>query len=192
MSLSEEHEEKLLEGVARYRSKNHDLILYHEGAKIDVYEPPMVVSLYALSDAFIRQGDAAKILEGWTEREVPGAAMHLTPGYVDELNLSQVAYDMIAGAQSQVAGIEHTGRDEIRGVVEFGAKVDRAMNIVSIDLGRMAIDLKRRREEDERASIPQIVRELLRLAIDRNDNGSLWMRPPTDAERALLRRAVGS
>lgn len=190
--LTEQDEERLLDGVAKYRSKNHDLILYHEGAKIDVYEPAMVVSLYALTDAFQKQGDAARVLAEWTEKEVPGAAMHLQPGYVDSNNLSQIAYDMIANAQSEVTGIEHVGRDELRGVVDFGVVAGRALNIVAIDLGRIAAEVKRRREEDERASIPQIVREALRAAINRNEDGSLWMRQPTDDERALLRRALGS
>jgi hypothetical protein len=190
--LTEQDEEKLLEGITRYRAQNHDLILYHEGAKIDVFEPPMVISLYALTEAFQKTGDAAKVLEEWTHEEVPGAVLHHSGSYTDQNNLAQLAHELVANAQSQVPGIEHTGKDELRGVVDFGVQAGGALNIVAIDLGRIAAEVKRRREEDERAAIPTIVREALRAAIGRNDSGSLWMRPPTDEERGLLRRALGS
>ncbi len=190
--LTEQDEEKLLEGVMRYRAQNHDLILYHEGAKIDVYEPPMVVSLYALADAFQKSGDAANTLEDWTHKEVPGAVLHLSGSYSDANNLAQLTHDLVANMQGEVSGIEHLGKDELRGVVEFGVQAGGAMNIVAIDLGRIAAEVKRRREEDERLTIPTIVREAVRGAISRNEDGSLWMRPPTEEERSILRRALGS
>jgi hypothetical protein len=189
--ISEQDEEKLLEGVTRFRGSNHDLILYHEGGKIDVYEPPMVVSLYALTDAMQKGSDVARTLEDWTKNEVPGAVLHLSAGYQDANNLAQLAHDMIATAQSEVSGIEHVGKDEHRGVVDFGVVAGGALNIVAIDLSRIAAEVKRRREEDERATVPNIVREALRAAIARNENGSLWMRSPTDEERGVLRRALG-
>jgi len=190
--LTEKDEEKLLEGVTKYRAQNHDLILYHEGGKIDVYEPPMVVSLYALAEAFHKEGDAAKTLEEWTHQEVAGAVLHLSGNYTDSGNLAQFTHDLIANAQRDVVGIEHVGKDEFRGVVDFGVKVDRAMNIVAIDLGRIAAEVKRIREEDEGTALPSTIRGALRAAIARNENGALWMRPPTDEERALLSRAIGS
>jgi len=189
--LSEKDEERLLDGVMRYRAQNHDLILYHEGGKIDVYEPPMVVSLYALTDAMHKGGDVAETLEKWTHEEVPGAVMHLGGNYADSNNLAQLAHEMIANAQSRMTGIEHVGKDEHRGVVDFGVEAGGALNIVAIDLSRVAAEVKRRREEDERAAVLTIVRDALRAAIARNENGSLWMRSPTDEERALLRRALG-
>lgn len=189
--LTEQDEERLLEGVTRYRAQNHDLILYHEGGKIDVYEPPMVVSLYALTAAMQKGGDVAKTLEEWTHNEVAGAVMHLGGNYTDSNGLAQMAHDLIANAQGEVSGIEHVGKDEHRGVVDFGVAAGGAMNIVAIDLSRIAAEVKRRREEDERAAVPTIVRDALRAAIARNENGSLWMRPPTDEERGLLRRALG-
>lgn len=189
--LTEDDEEKLLAGITKYRAQNHDLILYHEGGKLDVYEPPMVISLYALTDAFQKTGDAAKVLEEWTHREVPGAALHLSGNYSDSNGLAQMAHDMIANAQGTVNGIEHVGKDEMRGVVDFGVQAGGAMNIVAIDLGRIAAEVKRRREEDERAAVPTIVREALRAAIA-GGSGALWMREPTDEERGLLRRALGS
>ena len=62
--LTEAQEEKLLSAIAAYKKSGHDLDLYHEGGKLDVYEPPMTASLYALTDAFLKGTEVATFLEG--------------------------------------------------------------------------------------------------------------------------------
>ena len=189
--LTEPQEEALLAGVTRFRSAGHDLILYHEGAKLDVYEPPMVASLYALTDAFHHEGDAAKILERWAAHEQPGA-LHLRAGYVDQSNLAKVARDLVADRSGEIAGIEHTAADELRGVVEYGVRAGGAMNIVAIDLARVDDQVKRVREEDDKTPWNEIVCSVLAALVARDTDGVLWMRAPTAEERAIVRRALES
>lgn len=193
--LSEPHEEELLRGVEAYRDAGHDLVLYHEGGKIDVFEPPMVVSLFALADAFRTQKDVRAILEGWAAREVPGKSMHLSMSWGEKVSgdaarFASLAHDLLSSARAEVSGLERSGMDEQRGVIDLGLRSGGGVQTVCIDLGRLAEDVQRRREQDDKTPHVELVRAALIAAMGRDSDGVLWVRPPTDAEREVARRAV--
>jgi hypothetical protein len=180
--LTEDQEEKLIAALAAYKKAGHDLDVYHEGGKLDVYDPPIVASLYALTDAFHKGTDVAKFLAGndgvlQLSRE-PNAG-----------NLVRHIETVLESARAEVDGLEHSTTDEVRGVLELGVKAGGAMNLVAVDLARVAERVKKEREDNERAPMGTIVRDALKSAIASGE-GALWMRSPTAEEQSLARRVV--
>jgi hypothetical protein len=185
--LTEEQEEALIAGIAAFKKAGHDLDLYHEGGKLDVYEPPMTVSLYALTDAFQKEGDAKKVLERWLTSEE--GALH----YSREPNATTLVRHietLLESARADVDGLEHSTADELRGSLELGVRAGGVMNLVAIDLARIAAEVKKEREQNERAPFGELVRAKLKAAIARDNEGVLWMRAPTAEERSVARRVV--
>ncbi len=186
--LTEEQEERLIEGIVAFKKAGHDLDLYHEGGKLDVYEPPMTVSLYALTDAFHREGDAKKVLEHWAASE--GAALHLSRE-PKATTLVRHIDTLLESARADVNGLEHSTTDELRGSLELGVRAAGGpMNLVAIDLARIAEEVQKERETNERAPFSEVVRNQLKAALQRDSGGVLWMRAPTAEERAVARRVV--
>lgn len=186
--LTEAREEALLAGVAAFKKAGHDLDLYHEGGKLDVYDPPMVVSLYALTDAFHKEGDARKVLERFAQSEGEGA-LHFSRE-PNAQTLVRHLETVLESARADVEGLEHSTADELRGSLELGVRAGDAMNLVAIDLARIAAEVKREREADERAPFGELVRAALKSALQRDSGGVLWMRAPTAEERSIARRVV--
>lgn len=181
--LTEADEEKLIAAIASYKKSGHDLELYHEGGKLDVYDPPMIASMYALTDAFQKGTDVATFLSGST------GVLHLSR----EANASTLIKHLetvLESARAEVEGLEHSTTDEMRGVLELGVKAGGAMNLLAIDLAHVAEQVKREREQNERAPLGQLVRDSLKAAIARDGDGALWMRTPTAEERSVARRVV--
>jgi hypothetical protein len=185
--ISETDEEQLLAAVEKWRDAGHDLVLYHEGGKIDVFQPSMVLSLYALADAFTKSRDAEKILTDWAAREVRGASMHLPASWSDPA-FAKLAADVLS--EPSVEGVERAGTDEVRGVIDLGVKADGPTNTVAIDLGRLKSAVAKLREEDEKSSDRELVRRALTAAVERDTDGVLWMRTPSNAELAVVRRGI--
>lgn len=181
--LTEEQEQKLISALADYKKSGHDLELYHEGGKLDVYDPPMIASLYALTDAFLERGDVVSFFAG------DSGVMKLSREPNAATLISHIE-TVLEGARADVNGLEHSTTDEMRGVLELGVKAGGAMNLVAIDLARVAEVVKKQREENERALFGQIVRDALKAGIARDSDGVLWMRAPTAEERAVARRVV--
>jgi hypothetical protein len=182
--LTEEQEEKLISAIAAYKKSGHDLDLYHEGGKLDVYEPPMTASLYALTDAFLKGTDVAAFFEGSTgvlkfSRE-PNAS-----------TLIRHIETVLESARADVNGLEHSTTDEMRGSLELGVKAGSgAMNLVTIDLASVGEEVKKEREANERAPLGELVRNALKARIARDTDGVLWMRAPTADERSVARRVI--
>lgn len=186
--LTEEQEESLLAGVIAFKKAGHDLDLYHEGGKLDVYEPPMVVSLYALADAFHKQGDANKILSAWAASPGEGAlAFSREPNVA---TLVRHIETLLESARADIDGLEHSTADELRGSLELGVRAGGATNLVAIDLARINDEVNRARQDNERAPFGELVRTALKAALQRDNDGVLWMRAPTADERSLARRVV--
>ncbi|MGZ3448395.1 MAG: hypothetical protein ACXVEF_02285 [Polyangiales bacterium] len=185
--ISEADEEALLAGIEKWRDSGHDLVLYHEGAKIDVFQPSMVISLYALEGAFRKNRDAQKILNDWAAREVAGASMHLPESWSDPA-FAKLAAEVLS--EPSVQGVERAGTDEVRGVIDLGVKAGGPTNTVAIDLGRLKSAVAKLREEDEKSSDRELVRRALTAAIERDTDGVLWMRTPSEAERDVARRGI--
>lgn len=191
-SLNDAHEEALLRGVEAWRDRGHDLLLHHEGAKLDVLEPPMVVSLYALAEAFGRRDArdeiAGELLERWVAQEEPGVALHLRreamPAGVEKL--AGRARAAIEAARADVAGIEHASADERRGVLELTIKADGPTNTVVVDLARAAETIQRKQDDGDETPWADLANAELRGAVGRERDGVLWMRPPSAAERAMV------
>lgn len=181
--LTEDQEERLIAAIAAYKKAGHDLDLYHEGGKLDVYEPPMIASLYALTDAFHKGVDVAKFMEG------ENGVLHLSRE-PNAATLAKHIETVLESARADIEGLEHSVVDELRGVLELGVKAGGAMNLVAIDLAAIAAIVKKEREANERAPLGTIVRDALKAAIARDGDGVLWMRSPTAEERSLARRVV--
>lgn len=190
--LSDEHEEALLHGVEAWRDRGHDLLLHHEGGKLDVLEPPMVVSLYALSDAFVRRGNkesaVGEILDGWAAEPSPGAALHLSR--VPEVaKMSALVQPMIDAARAEIASIDNANVDELRGTFELGLREGRP-NTVVVDLARVAARVQAKQDAGDETPWSDLARAELRAAVVRDAEGTLWVRPPSGEERALAVRIV--
>ncbi|MBI2394183.1 MAG: hypothetical protein HYV09_31725 [Deltaproteobacteria bacterium] len=194
-SLNDAHEEALLRGVEAWRDRGHDLLLHHEGAKLDVLEPPMVVSLYALAEAFGRRDArdeiAGELLDRWAAQEEPAAALHLrrdalppsaTMGVEKLVSRARAAID---AARADTSGIEHASADDRRGVLELTVKADGPTNTVVIDLGRAAETIQRKQDDGDETPWADLANAELRGAVARDAEGVLWMRPPSAAERAM-------
>lgn len=191
--LSEAHEEALLHGVEAFRDRGHDLLLHHEGAKLDVLEPPMVVSLYALTDAFSRRGSTetavGELLDEWSREPAPGAALHLarTPEVGKIAARVQSAIDP---ARAEITGIENARVDELRGTLELTLRVDGAPNTLVVDLARATAEIQRKQDAGDETPWNDLVRAELRSAVMRDRDGVLWMRTPSADERATAVRIV--
>jgi len=189
--LSEADEEALLGGLENWRDAGHDLVLYHEGGKIDVFQPSMVVSLYALADAFAKERDVAKIMNGYAAHEAHGAAMHLPESFSDK-GFAAFAADVLS--EPSVEGVERAGTDELRGVMDVGVKSGGPTNTVAFDLGRLKAAVAKLREDDEKTAEKELVRRALTAVLDSDgdtkSDGVLWMRAPTEAERHVVRRGI--
>lgn len=200
MQLTAEHEDALLKGLVAWRDAGHDLTVWHEGAKIDVFEPPMVVSLYALSDAFLKAGaassDVPKILDAWAAREAEGACLHLTrdwyekPVVGDAARFTAMAFDLLQNARSEVEGIEGATSDDIRGEIDLSVRAGGAPNTVAIDLSRVVAEIHRRKQDEDRTPLVEMMRDILHARVSRDGECVLWMRPPTREERELALRAI--
>lgn len=184
--ISEADEEQLLAGLEKWRDSGHDFVLYHEGGKIDVFQPSMVVSLYALADAFRKERDVGKIMDGYAAQESKGA-MHLPATYADPA-FARLAADALS--EPSVQGVERAGTDELRGVIDLGVKADGPMNTVAFDLGRLKSAVAALRETDEKSSDRELVRRSLTAAIERGTDGVLWMRTPSSGELDVVRRGI--
>jgi hypothetical protein len=185
--ISEADEEQLLAGLEKWRDAGHDLVLYHEGGKIDVFQPSMVVSLYALAAAFEKSRDVAAIMNGWAARESQGAAMHLPASWSDPA-FAKLAADVLS--EPSVRGVERSGTDDVRGVIDLGVKADGPTNTVAFDLGRLKSAVAALRESDEKSSDRELVRRALTAAIERGTDGVLWMRTPSSGELDVVRRGI--
>ncbi len=195
--LSEEREEALLKQIESFRDGGHDLLLHHEGGKLDVLEPPMVVSLHALSEA-ARTRDAKAVLEEWSQGSVDGKALRLTPDWYakpvsgDAATFTALAYDLLQNARTEVHEIDGAASDENRGTIELTVRGDAGSNTVVIDLARVVAEIHRRRAEDDKTPLSDMVRELLKAAVGRDADGVLWVRKPSAADRSIARRAIES
>ncbi len=200
MQLSAEHEDALLKGLLAWRDAGHDLTVWHEGAKIDVFDPPMVVSLYALTDAFTKRGSSSaevpKILDEWAARETPGASLHLSrewyakPVVGDAARFTAMAFDLLQNARAEVEGIAGGSSDELRGEIDVMIRADRLPNTLAIDLSRVVAEIHRRKEEDDRTPLVEMLRDILHSRVSRDGDCALWMRAPTQAEREIALRAI--
>lgn len=191
-NLSEEHEEALLHGIEAYRDRGHDLLLHHEGAKLEVLEPPMVVSLYALTDAFTRHGSkesaVTEILDGWAKEAAPGV-LHLAR----EPQVSKLAARVLSSiepARAELNGVENANVDELRGTLELGVRIDGPANTLVVDLARIGDEIKRKQDEGDETPWNDLVRAELRAAVGRDGDGVLWMRAPSADERGLALKLV--
>lgn len=181
--LTEEQEEKLISAIAAYKKSGHDLDLYHEGGKLDVYEPPMTGSLYALADAFLAGTDVATFFEG-------NAGVLRFSREPNAATLVRHIETVLESARADINGLEHSTTDEMRGSLELGVQAAGAMNLVTIDLASVAEEVKKEREANERAPLGELVRTALKARIARDEGGVLWMRTPTADERSVARRVV--
>jgi len=190
--LSEAHEEALLRGIEAYRDHGHDLLLHHEGGKLDVLEPPMVVSLYALTDAFTRHGSTeaavGELLDGWARAASP-AVLHLSR----EPQVSKLAGRVLLAiepARAELTGVENANVDELRGTLEVGVRVEGRSNTIVVDLARIGDDIKRKQDEGDETPWNDLVRAGLRAAVGPDGDGALWMRAPSASERALTLKVL--
>jgi len=192
-NLSEQHEEALLHGIEAFRDRGHDLLLHHEGGKLDVLEPPMVVSLYALTDAFGRKGSSeaavGEILGGWAAEPAPGAALHLAR----DPQVGKIAPRVLSAiepARAEIPAIDNANVDELRGTLELGLRVDGRSNTVVVDLARADGEIKAKQDAGDETPWNDLVRAELRSAVMRDRDGVLWMRTPTAEERATAVRIL--
>jgi hypothetical protein len=213
--LDERHEDQLLAGIAAFRDAGHDLSIWHEAARLDLFDPPRVISLYALVEVFLddlrKAPDAdaralvAGLLSRWTTTEIRGRTLHLSrdwakePVVGDPARFSELAGKILSNATVEVAGIEGAQVDEVRGAIDLMVRAERTPNVVVVDLARVAVEIRRRRDEGDETPLPTLLRSILRAAIARDAipsgasheaGGVLWMRPPSEAERAIAIASV--
>lgn len=196
--LSEPHEEALLRGIEAWRERGHDALLHHEGGKLDVLEPPMVVSLYALTAAFGRAGSTeaavGELLDGYAQAPAEGqppadGVLHLSrEPKVGKLAARAAA--LLEPARVEIAGIENAQVDELRGTLELGLRADGAPNTVVVDLSHVAAEIQRKQDAGDETPWNDLVRAGLRAAVARDREGALWMRAPSAEERSVAVRIV--
>jgi hypothetical protein len=197
--LSAGHETRVIGAIVRFRGRGHDLILTHERGVLDVYQPPRVISLFALADV-VRALDESAVesaCERWLEAAIAaptaGCLTLVGEGWSEGLvgstpaQLAAFVADVLSGGGA-VEGLGAPTIDEWRGLVAIDIASAGAPNCFFVALSEIVAAIARA------PGTPRIevVRATLRAAIAPGASFALYARHPEPEQRALLAAAIAS
>ncbi|MEV0384636.1 hypothetical protein [Nonomuraea sp. NPDC050643] len=201
-----------MEGLRAYHDAGGALRVEGERGVLTTYEPPRLISLHLLADAFAARGDAAMhdpqgtvatLLEQLAAAERPGV-LHLRAGWLegevdglDAAGFAGAVGGLLGGTGEAALGalqvpvpgdrVSHVNGTPLKPVTKDGEVRTGASNTMMLDLARV-LDLYRE-ERDKRpdAAAEALLREIVPRLIASGGPGLTWAKPPTDEElRAVL------
>ncbi|WP_146104081.1 hypothetical protein [Nonomuraea solani] len=209
--LSAEAQAAFMEGLRACHDSGGAFRVDGERGVLTTYEPPRLLSLYLLADAFAARGDAAmhdpqatvaRLLE---QAERPGV-LHLRAGWLDgevdgmdAARFAALAEEITGGTGDAAIGalqvpvpgakVSHVNGTPLKTVSVGGGPEPRTgeANTMMLDLARLLDLYAEERGKRPEAGAEELLREVVPRLIGSGGPGLTWVRPPTDEDlRAVL------
>ncbi|RVX42039.1 hypothetical protein EDD27_4656 [Nonomuraea polychroma] len=205
--LTPEAEAAFMEGLRAYHDAGNTVRLMGEQGLLTTDDPPRLISLRLLADAFTALGDAAMhdphgtvaaLMARFTAAERPGV-LHLRPewlaGEVD--GMDRAAFTDAVRAMVCPPGASWSS-DEDRGALwvavavgepaeeQAGVGTCQEANTMMLDLARVLDLYQEAREKQPDAAAGELLREVVSGVLAAGGPGLTWTRTPTPEERRVV------
>ncbi|MGI5289666.1 hypothetical protein ACQEVF_40880 [Nonomuraea polychroma] len=209
--LTPEAEAAFMEGLRAYHDAGYTVRLMGEQGLLATYDPPRLISLRLLADAFAALGDAAMhdphgtvaaLMTRFTAAERPGV-LHLRPEWLagemdgmDRAAFTDAVRAMVCPPGASWSSDEDSGAlwvvvaagepaDEHAGEAQVVGTCQEAVTMM-LDLGRVLDLYQEAREKQPGAAADDLLREVVSGVIAAGGPGLTWTRTPTAEERRVV------
>ncbi|MEV0234385.1 hypothetical protein [Nonomuraea sp. NPDC050786] len=158
---------------------------------LTTYEPPRLISLHLLADAFAARGDAAlhdpqgavaALVAQLAAVERPGV-LHLRADWLEGEVDGMDRLGFAEAAQKAVAGGCSASADVTVGALQVAV---RDSNTMMLDLARMLELYREARDGQPDAPAEELLRDAAQRLIEAGDPGLTWTRPPTQEDLHIV------
>ncbi|HEX4811452.1 MAG TPA: hypothetical protein VFV66_01690 [Nonomuraea sp.] len=207
-------EAAFVEGLRACHGAGTRLRVAADRGVVTTYDPPALVSLPLLADAFAALGDAAlhdphgtvaALIARYAAAEEPGV-LHLRtdrPSGADRAAFAAAVREVVCPPEAEGlsalpdddggggGGAWGVGALQVR-VLAGGAEEGWHANTLLLDLGRAYELCAEAREKDPEAAEDTLLRQVVSGLVAAGGPGLTWVRPPTPEERRAVLSATGS
>ncbi|MFG1703205.1 hypothetical protein ACFLIM_08425 [Nonomuraea sp. M3C6] len=200
LRLTPEAQAAFMEGLRACHDGGDTLRVGGEQGVLTTYDPPRLISLHLLADAFAARGDAAlhdpqgtvaALLARLAGAERPGV-LRLSRDWLDG-EVDGMDGTRFAAAVREVVYAEGVwSSDEAIGALQVtvtGGRQEPEANTMMLDLARVLERYREARDKQPDAGAEALLREVTPRLIMAGGPGLTWTKPPTDEELRIVTAA---